>query len=159
PQRQAQAGPRPGGGQGARADRAGKRGEQGLLDLYHSDELGFAMTLPICSSWSPVGQRLLVRYEAPQGRRVNVIGAYCSHGEETAAFAAAGITLFFLPSYSPELSKIEPIWHTVKHHEMTQRSHEVLGALLRAVEEALARKASDLLAAVSKTAQLFRAAA
>jgi DDE superfamily endonuclease len=218
-----------------------------LIDLYHSDEVGFAMTLPVCYSWSLVGKRHSIPYEAPQGRRVNAIGAYCSHGveagrfafeasaslpkstakkqrktlaeqaaahdlrveevgtidgerfvrfvwraagrptlypegwqrerplvlvvdnysvhkcervqQEQAAFAAAGITLFYLPSYSPELSRIEPIWHTIKHHEMTKRSYEVLGTLLRAVEEALARKARDLLAAQAETAHSFRAAA
>jgi hypothetical protein len=79
--------------------------------------------------------------------------------QEWAAFTAAGITLFYLPSYSPELSGIEPIWHDVKYHRMTKRSHEILGELFRAVDEALARKASDLLAACSKTAIPFRAAA
>ena len=205
------------------------------------------MTLPLCYSWSLVGQRLVTPYEAPQGRRVNAIGAYCSHGveagrfvyetfaslpkskakkrrksleeeaaahdlrveqvatldgerfvrfvwrvagrpalyqpgwkrerplvlvidnysvhkcerveQEMAAFADAGITLYYLPSYSPELSRIEPIWHTIKHHEMTKRSYQVLGSLLRAVEEALAQKARDLLAAPPETAQSFRAAA
>jgi hypothetical protein len=218
-----------------------------LIDLYHSDEVGFAMTLPVCYSWTLTGVRLCVPYEAPQGRRVNGIGAYCTHGVEAgrlvyqlcaslpkstakkqrktpeaqaathdlaveqvgtidgerfvrfiwkvagrpaiypegwrrerplvialdnysvhkgdrvkaemAAFAAAGITLFYLPSYSPELSGIEPIWHDVKHHEMTQRSHAVLGALFRAADEALARKATDLMAASSQTAHAFRAAA
>lgn len=33
------------------------------------------MTLPNAYSWSPVGKRLYVPYEAPQGRRVNVVGA------------------------------------------------------------------------------------
>jgi hypothetical protein len=218
-----------------------------LIDLYHSDEVGFAMTLPVCYSWTLVGMRLCVPYEAPQGRRVNGIGAYCTHGveagrfvyelcaslpkskakkhrktleeraaphdlrveqvgtidgerfvrfvwkvagrpaiypagwkrerplvlvvdnysvhtcervkEERAAFEAAGITLFFLPSYSPELSGIEPIWHDVKYHRMTKRSHEVLGDLFRAVDEALALKANDLLAARSETTTAFRAAA
>lgn len=218
-----------------------------MIDLYHSDEVGFAMTLPVCYSWTLVGMRLCVPYEAPQGRRVNGIGAYCTHGveagrfvyelcaslpkstakqprktpeeqaakhdlrveqvgtidgerfvrfvwhvagrpaihpegwkrdrplvlvvdnysvhkcervkEEMAAFEAAGITLFFLPSYSPELSGIEPIWHDVKHHELTQRSHERLGELFRAVDAALTRKANKLLAACSKTDIPFRAAA
>jgi hypothetical protein len=218
-----------------------------LIDLYHSDEVGFAMTLPVCYSWTLVGRRLCVPYEAPQGRRVNGIGAYCTHGveagrfvyelcaslpkstakqprktpeeqaakhdlrveqvgtidgdrfvrfvwrvagrpaiypegwqrerpfvlvvdnysvhtcervkEEKAAWEAAGITVFYLPSYSPELSGIEPIWHDVKHHELTQRSHERLGELLRAVDAALTRKAIKLRAACSKTAIPFRAAA
>jgi hypothetical protein len=218
-----------------------------LIDIYHSDEVGFALTLPMCYSWTLLGMRLWVPYEAPQGRRVNGIGAYCSHGveagrfvyelcaslpkstakkrrktpeehaakhelrveqvgtidaerfvqfvwnvagrpaiypegwererpmvlvldnysvhrservqDERAAWEAAGITLFFLPSYSPEMSRIEPIWQDVKHHEMTKRSYETLGELFRAVEQALANKASDLLAASSKTADAIRAAA
>ena len=218
-----------------------------MIDLYHSDEVGFALTLPVCYSWTLVGLRLIVPYEAPQGRRVNGIGAYCTHGveagrfvyelcaslpkstakqprkspeeqaakhdlrveqvgtidgerfvrfvwkvagrptiypegwqrerplvlvvdnysvhtcdrvkEEMAAFESAGITLFFLPSYSPELSKIEPIWQDVKHHELTKRSYEILGELFRAVDAALTRKANKLLTACSKTTVPFRAAA
>jgi hypothetical protein len=218
-----------------------------LIDLYHGDEVGFALTLPVCYSWTLVGRRLLVPYEAPQGRRVNGIGAYCTHGveagrfvyevcaslpkskakqprkspaaqaaahglrpaqvgtidgerfvqfvwkvagrpaiypagwrrerplvlvvdnysvhtcervtEELAAFEAAGITLFFLPSYSPELSGIEPIWQDVKHHDMTQRSYAILGALFHGVDEALARKAEDLMTAQLKTDHPLRAAA
>ena len=53
-----------------------------MIDLYHSDEVGFAMTLPVCYSWTLAGVRLRLPYEAPQGRRVNGIGAYCTHGVE-----------------------------------------------------------------------------
>jgi hypothetical protein len=188
------------------------------------------MTLPTCYSWSPVGERLTVPAEAPQGRRVNAIGAYFSHGPcagefgsacwaklpkrgskrqtiteraerhgvradevgiidsdhflgfvwSTAgrpgnaptdwrrerplwialdnysvhtsdvvraalpALAAAGVHLWYLPSYSPELSAIEPVWHAVKHREMRRRSFEQLGQLKRAVETVLAEKAVAL---------------
>ena len=78
---------------------------------------------------------------------------------ERAAFAAAGITLFFLPSYSPELSGIEPLWQDLKHHRMTKRSYDMLGALFRAVDEALTRKAEDLMAARIKPDHPLRAAA
>ena len=47
------------------------------------------MTLPTGSSWSAVGQALRVPYEAPQGRRINVIGAYFSHGPEVGRFEYA----------------------------------------------------------------------
>jgi len=205
------------------------------------------MTLPGCYSWTLVGRRLLVPYEAPQGRRVNGIGAYCTHGgeagrfvyelcaslpkskakqprkspaeqaaahglrpeqvgtidgerfvqfvwkvagrpaiypegwqrerplvlvvdnysvhtgerveQEQAAFAAAGISLFYLPSYSPELSGIEPIWQDVKHRDMTQRSYDLLGALFQAVDDALVRKAEDLMAGHTKTDRPLRTAA
>lgn len=55
--------------------------------MCHLDEAGFAMTLPICRSWFPVGARLAVPYEAPQGRRVNAIGAHFTHGPEAGRFA------------------------------------------------------------------------
>jgi putative transposase len=51
-----------------------------VIDLCHLDEAGFALTLPTTYSWCPQGQRLRVPYQAPQGRRVNVIGAYFTHG-------------------------------------------------------------------------------
>lgn len=218
-----------------------------MIDLCHLDEAGFAPTLPTRYSWALMGQRLVVPYEAPQGRRVNAIGAYFSHGvqagqflfetsarlpasraktprksaaeraaahgldaaavgvidaerflafvwrvagrpavypadwqrqrpvvivldnysvhtsarvaQERAALERAGVIFFFLPSYSPELSAIEPLWHATKHHEMSRRSYDQLGALKRAVEEALARKASALLTAHHKTAHSLRAAA
>lgn len=47
------------------------------------------MTLPTSYSWSPVGQALQVPYEAPQGRRINVIGGYFSHGCEVGRFEFA----------------------------------------------------------------------
>ncbi len=40
------------------------------------------MTLPTSYSWFLQGERLHVPYEAPQGRRVNVIGAHFTHGPE-----------------------------------------------------------------------------
>ncbi len=78
---------------------------------------------------------------------------------ELPALERAGITLCYLPSYSPELSKIEPIWHPVKHHEIVRRSYPVLGELMAAAEEALAKKAADLLAARDKSDKLLLRAA
>jgi hypothetical protein len=215
--------------------------------VCHLDEAGFAMTLPTSYSWYPVGQRLCIDYEAPQGRRVNALGAYFSHGPlvgrfDHATFAsvprsrarsprqslaevaaahglqveevgpieaerflsfvwhiagrpavhtwnwkrdrplvivldnysvhksqvvqeaipnleAAHIRFFYLPSYSPELSHIEAIWHSVKQHGMPQRSYSVLGDLKRAVDEALCRKAHELQQAHAQTTNFQRLAA
>ncbi len=44
------------------------------------------MTLPPCRSWFPVGEQLRVPYEAPQGRRVNVIGVHFTHGPAAGRF-------------------------------------------------------------------------
>jgi transposase len=75
------------------------------------------------------------------------------------ALEQAGISLHYLPSYSPEMSAIEPIWHDVKHHRLRERSHEQVSALKRAVEEELTQKAADLLAAQQKTTHLLCQAA
>lgn len=214
-----------------------------MIDVCYLDEAGFAMTQPTTSSWYFMKERLVIPYEAPQGRRLNVIGAYFSHGpcagrfefeslaslpkshaktpritlEELAekhgltlfevgpldadfflsfvwkiagrpsdalldwkrerplyvvldnysvhkgevvrsaveALEAADIHLFYLPSYSPELSKIEPIWRAVKYREMTTRSYTELGCLKKGVEDALARKAEKLLAAHTQKASVL----
>ena len=208
-----------------------------MIDVCHLDEAGFAMTLPTCYSWFPQKERLTVPYEAPQGRRVNAIGAYFSHGPEAGRFVfetrasvpksrakvprtppeaiaakhglelhevgaldaefflaflwktagrperagadgkrerplvvsldnysvhksetvaaargaleAADVHLFYLPSYSPELSRIEPIGHAVKYRGMSDRSHTVLGEAKAAVDQALQEKAVQLWAARS----------
>ena len=205
------------------------------------------MTLPTCYSWFPIGQVLRIPYEAPQGRRVNAIGAYFSHGPQAGRFEfetyaslpkskakkqrktpeqiaaahdltpeevgpidsgrflgfvwriagrpatapqdwkrerplyialdnysvhtsqpvqeaipvleAANVFFFYLPSYSPELSDIEPIWKAVKHHEIPVRSHSKIKDLKVAVDTALARKAEALLAARQETTDELRSAA
>ncbi len=217
----------------------------GLIDVCYLDEAGFSMTLPPCRSWFPQGERLEVAYEAPQGRRVNAIGAHFTHGPEAGRFEyqswaclpksrakkqrkttaevaaahglreeevgpigserllafiwraagreederngwvrkrplmvvldnysvhtsemveaakeelkAAGVHLEYLPSYSPELSRIEPDWNDIKQHHLPVRSFEKVADLKRAVDEALARKAQQLQQAHAKTTNLRRA--
>jgi transposase len=53
-----------------------EQARQGLIDLYFLDQAGFAPTLPTGYTWARVGVRKLVRYEAPERRRVNVVGAW-----------------------------------------------------------------------------------
>ncbi len=199
------------------------------------------MTLPPCRSWFPEGERLEVPYEAPQGRRVNAIGAHFTHGPEAGRFEyqswaslpksrakkqrktpeqiaaahglkgeevgaidskrlvefvwriagrpkeaegwvrerevkvvldnysvhtsevveravpelkRAGIELVYLPSYSPELSRIEPDWNDIKQHHLPKRSYETVAELKRAVDEGLGRKA-DLLRQVQAKCTSF----
>ena len=64
----------------ARAERvlgglAGKAAA-GRLKLYYLDESGFSPSLPTGYSWCLPGERKRVRYEYPQGRRVNALAAY-----------------------------------------------------------------------------------
>ena len=48
--------------------------------------------------------------------------------------ADAGIYLYFLPPYSPELNQIEPVFRQVKYQEIPQRSHTTRVGLRDAVE-------------------------
>jgi len=51
-----------------------------VIDLWFLDQSGFAPTLPTGYSWGRLGTRLVVPFEAPQGRRVNVVGALAPYG-------------------------------------------------------------------------------
>lgn len=53
---------------------------RGAHDLFYLDQCGFAPTLPASYTWAREGVRPLLRYEAPQGRRVNVLGAVAPVG-------------------------------------------------------------------------------
>jgi hypothetical protein len=55
---------------------------RGAHDLYYLDQCGFAPTLPTNYTWAREGTRPLLRYEAPQGRRVNVLGAFAPVGPQ-----------------------------------------------------------------------------
>jgi putative transposase len=50
------------------------------------------------------------------------------------SLAAAGIYLYFLPPYSPELNEIEPVFRQVKYQEIPVRSHTSRSGLREAVE-------------------------
>jgi DDE superfamily endonuclease len=50
------------------------------LDLHFLDESGFAPTLPTTYTWARLKARARVPYEAPQRRRVNVLGAWAPLG-------------------------------------------------------------------------------
>jgi putative transposase len=50
------------------------------------------------------------------------------------SLAAAGVYLYFLPPYAPELNKIEPVFRQVKYQEIPQRSHTTRAGLRAAVD-------------------------
>jgi len=50
------------------------------------------------------------------------------------ALARAGIYLYYLPAYSPELNRIEPVFKQVKHHDIPVRSYTTKADLRQAVE-------------------------
>lgn len=137
--------------------------------------------MPTGYSWCLPGQRKWVKYEYPQGRRVNALATYepsapwlhaqpfertltsddrlayrralpaaCvprvvaldNAGIHTSkvvkaarpGLAKLGIYLYYLPPYSPELNRIEPVFKQIKHHEMPTRSHTSKAELRQSVE-------------------------
>ncbi|WP_422929688.1 IS630 family transposase [Singulisphaera sp. PoT] len=159
------------------------RAESGMAELFYLDECGFAPSLPTGYSWSLPGRRKRVRYEYPQGRRINVLASYNPFGPAprlaSAVFertltsddlleylrslpparvprvvvldnagmhtgkafkarrpelARQGIYLYYLPAYSPELNRIEPLFKQIKHHEIPRRSHQSRAELRASVE-------------------------
>ena len=58
--------------------------------------------------------------------------------------AAAGVTLYYLPPYSPELNRIEEVWRQIKYHGLPARSYRTLADLRAAVEQALGDHALHL---------------
>jgi putative transposase len=52
--------------------------------------------------------------------------------------AKAGVYLYYLPPYSPELNRIEAVFKQVKHHEIPTRSYATRADLRVAVEQGFA---------------------
>ena len=71
------------------------------------------------------------------------------------ALEAAGVTLSYLPPYSPELNRIEELWRHAKHEELPARSYRTLDDLRAAVAGAL----NDHAAALRDDTANFREAA
>jgi DDE superfamily endonuclease len=57
---------------------------------------------------------------------------------------AAGVLLYYLPPYSPELNRIEELWRQAKYQDLPVRSYRTLEDLRAAVEDALGTHAARL---------------
>lgn len=58
------------------------------------------------------------------------------------ALEAAGVTLYYLPPYSPQLNRIEELWRHVKYEALPVRSYRTLDELQAVVEAALSDHAT-----------------
>ena len=154
------------------------------MRLHYLDECGFSPSLPTGYSWCLPRQRKRVRYEYPQGRRVNALATYepfaptprldavpfertltaddllaylrerlpaadrprvvvlDNAGMHTSkvvkaarpGLAKLGVFLYYLPPYSPQLNRIEPVFKQIKHHDIPTRSFTSKADLRLAVE-------------------------
>jgi hypothetical protein len=104
--------------------------------------------------WHDVAGLATAVGEVPTGHRrarplVVVLDNYSVHRSKAVtamlpALADVGVRLFFLPPYSSELNRIEPLWRQVKYHDLPVRSYQTLEALQIAVETALHKHADAL---------------
>lgn len=60
-----------------------------------------------------------------------------------AEWAARGLTLLFLPPYSPELNRIELLWHRCKHYWVRPQDYQTEESLCQRVEHVLQRVGTD----------------
>lgn len=90
------------------------------MDLCHIDETGFALTLPTTTTWGAVGEPRRVPHEAPQGRRLNVIGAYFSHGPEAGRFEFDAWAKVPLPERHPDGTYRQPLAQVAAKHGLTE---------------------------------------
>jgi hypothetical protein len=100
------------------------------LDLCHVDEVGFAMTQPTTTTWGRVGAPRRVPYEAPQGRRLTVIGGYVSHGPLAGEFRFATFARVPQPEKRADGSPSKPLSQVAAAHGVTE---EDLGVIDSAV--------------------------
>ncbi|WP_407918341.1 transposase [Kitasatospora sp. NE20-6] len=57
---------------------------------------------------------------------------------------AHGLTLYYLPPYSPELNWIERVWRSVKYEDIPIRAYPWIQELQATVDQALAHRDTQL---------------
>jgi putative transposase len=56
-----------------------------------------------------------------------------------AALRQQGVHLYYLPPYSPELNRIEPVFKAIKHYDLPERRYPTWETLEAAIDAAFAR--------------------
>ncbi len=78
------------------------------------------------------------------GLKVVVLDNYSIHRSKVVREARgrlrrAGIVLYYLPTYTPELNDIEGVFGVIKHHDMPERAYKSLDELGEAIDSAFGR--------------------
>lgn len=82
------------------------------------------------------GLRALPAADVPRVVVLDNAGIHTSKAVRAARpeLARLGVYLYYLPAYSPELNRIEPVFKQVKHHDIPVRSYASKADLRAAVE-------------------------
>jgi transposase len=98
----------------------------------------------------------LPRADVPRVVVLDNAGIHTSKAMKAArpGLAKLGVYLYYLPAYSPELNRIEPVFKQVKHHEMPTRSFTSKADLRAAVEDGFEAYRRRLLAKSDKELRL-----
>lgn len=78
------------------------------------------MTQPTTTTWGAVGCSRLVPYEAPQGRRLNVIGGYFSHGPQAGDLRFASYASVPRAERRPDGSPRKPLPQLAAEHGLAE---------------------------------------
>lgn len=66
-----------------------------------------------------------------------------------AALRERSIFLYYLPPYSPELNRIEPVFKAIKHYDLPERRYTSWAALEQAIDDAFTRYETRLTKSVN----------
>jgi hypothetical protein len=116
----------------------GKLDASAFLDFLWHDVAGLATPVREVSPGYRRARPLVVVLDNYSVHRSKMVKA------AEADLARIGVRLFFLPPYSSELNRIEPLWRQVKYHDLPVRSYQSLEALQIAVDNALKTHADAL---------------
>ena len=83
-------------------------------------------------------------FSGVSGLKVVVVDNYSIHRSKAVKEACgmlrrAGIILYYLPAYSPELNDIEGVFGAIKHHDMPERAYKSLDELGESIDSAFGR--------------------
>ncbi len=104
--------------------------DEGEIDLYYLDESGFCGIPCVPYGWQDIGEYLSIDNRAS----IHTSNAIFDKLEE---WKERGLTIFELPTYSPELNLIEILWRFIKYTWLEIDAYSSWQSLVSSVEKIL----------------------
>ena len=114
--------------------------KEGRVDVFYGDESGFCLTSAIPYGWQFPGEQ--VATQPRHSQRFNVLGFYNAATNELHAAAfqarleawqAQEVYIFYLPTDSSHLNKIETFWRKIKYEWLWPEAYTMFNVLKTAV--------------------------